>query len=594
MKQWSVFINNFIGILKNYPTVIISSLVAAIVMIGVLNLESSSITLAPDIIEQKTYKLSKIVYLGVLGISLSFASAMLLQKNKKSPYLQLLMLLVLFLMYFLFPFHFENFTIKHTILLIILFILSHLIVAFAPFIGEQKEMKFWEYNKNLFVNIVLTGIFTGVLVGGIELAAVALQQLFNIEFIDQLIYPKIAVFFGIFGSVIIFLLFAKEGFSYLQKKQDYPSVLKFFVQFILIPLLFIYCTILLLYGLKILLQWELPNGWVSSLVIVYAFLGILALLLVYPLVESNSKSWVQWFSNVFYISLLPFTILLFVAIGRRISDYGFTEKRYFVLLIAIWLAITTLYFLLRRNAKIKFIPISLFVALLLSITLPVFNVHAGSLNSQENLFYKNLQEFNLLNKHNEINYSTPITRKNLSQLQSQIQFFQDRKQLDRLEELTGIAGSNKPHFSASKIFSDSFNTIIENSTVKNNFATIINIPRPEVVRVKGYHFFIQFNSHIKKTSIPNNNESILYNRESHTVELVDENDIVKDKYSLKPWFQSLEKIVLDSANVERPKHQFDIGQWHCELQLSNLSRHKNKVDSVEYNFLGELLFMPNE
>ena len=55
------------------------------------------------------------------------------------------------------------------------------------------------------------------------------------------------------------------------------------------------------------------------------------------------------------------TLLLFVAIGIRIEEYSWTENRYMVLLLGVWLTCISLYFLLFKEAKIKWIFISLSV-----------------------------------------------------------------------------------------------------------------------------------------------------------------------------------------------------------------------------------------
>src|SRR5690625_7143956 len=92
----------------------------------------------------------------------------------------------------------------------------------------------------------------------IELAILAVDHLFNLNF-KYLIYYDTFLFFLIFGSTFIFTLFNIDGLYELEKKVEYPVVLKFFAQFILIPLLIIYLVILYIYSLKILFQWELPR-----------------------------------------------------------------------------------------------------------------------------------------------------------------------------------------------------------------------------------------------------------------------------------------------------------------------------------------------
>src|SRR3546814_11283061 len=72
------------------------------------------------------------------------------------------------------------------------------------------------------------------------------------------------------------------------------------------------------------------------------------------------------FSKFFFWLMLPLLLLLFVAIWVRTDNYGLTEMRYFIILLAIWLLALCLYFILHKSPSIQLIPISLFILALLS------------------------------------------------------------------------------------------------------------------------------------------------------------------------------------------------------------------------------------
>jgi len=54
-------------------------------------------------------------------------------------------------------------------------------------------------------------------------------------------------------------------------------------------------------------------------------------------------------------------LLLFVAIGVRVNDYGLTELRYFTILLAVWLLGIALYFIINKSPRIQIIPVTLFI-----------------------------------------------------------------------------------------------------------------------------------------------------------------------------------------------------------------------------------------
>src|SRR5690606_23567360 len=309
-----------------------------------------------------------------------------------------------------------------------------LLVSFVAFVRKQDhENNFWQYNKNLFVNFFLTLVFTGVLTGGVLLAILAVDNLFNVGF-EENIYGQIFVSLLIFGSSFIFLLFNETGLDFLEKEGKYPVVLKFFTQYVLIPLLCIYVVILYFYSGKILINWELPRGWVSYLILAYSIVGILALLLVHPLKENTDKSWIGIFSKVFYFTLIPLIVLLFVAIFTRVLEYGYTEPRYYVLLLSIWLSAVVLYFIFRKSPSIKFIPISLFCFGTFALIFPYLNAFSVAKRSQKNQLEKILTQNNLL-KNGKIDFTKEVQDTVATEIADKFVFLNDRFQEDYLNSL---------------------------------------------------------------------------------------------------------------------------------------------------------------
>lgn len=404
------------ALIFNYPLVLLMSLATVIIIIY-------GIETKPD--ETISYFLLRLGFVFSLGISSQFALKIISQRVKHGFIWQIAGLLFLIGFYFVFPKTKDDFTDYHVFIIFPTFILSHLLVAFIAFTRkENSEQNFWQYNKNLFINLFLTGVFTGVLTGGVELAILAVQELFNYQFYDK-IYQETFLGLVIFGSTFIFLLFNETGLDYLEKKGTYPVVLKFFTQFILIPLLIIYAIILYFYCGKIAINQQLPRGWVSYLVLAYSITGILALLLVHPLKNEKAKSWVIIFNRAFYYTLIPLIILLFTAIFTRVLQYGYTEARYFVLLISIWLTSVVLYFIFFKKATIKFIPISLFTFGLFALIFPYFNAFSVSKRSQEKELMKVLTE-NKLIVNGKIDFKKAIVDTVATEIENKFEFLTER------------------------------------------------------------------------------------------------------------------------------------------------------------------------
>jgi hypothetical protein len=248
-----------------------------------------------------------------------------------------------------------------------LFSLSfHLLVSFAAYIGKAQTQGFWQFNKTLFLRFLTSALYSAVLFGGLAAALGAVNLLFNVKFEFDTFAILWIWIVGMF-STTFFLSGVPANYSALDKDTSYPGQLKAFTQYVLIPLATIYLIILLAYEAKILVEWNLPKGYVSYLILGYAVFGILSLLLVYPIREHEENKWLKTFARSFYFLLLPLLALLFVAVGTRVFDYGITEHRYFLIALALWLLFISIYFLAFKKQNIKLIPVSLCVITLLSV-----------------------------------------------------------------------------------------------------------------------------------------------------------------------------------------------------------------------------------
>jgi len=459
-------------IVREYPLVLLMALLAAASLICMTQ---------SGISKENEFLFGKLALVFSLGISLTFALNMLSQRIGKFFLLQLAGILFLLFFYFLLPNHEKKFTEQYAFLIVPTYILSHLLVSFIAFFGQKKELHFWQYNKNLFINIFLTVVFTGVLIAGIQLAILAVDQLFDFKF-NNSYYKNPFLVISVLGSCFIFLLFNVNGLLSLEKDGDYPQILKFFTQFILIPLLLIYVIILYFYSAKIVLNWELPKGWVSYLVLAYSIVGIFALLLVHPLKEDRSKSWVQLFNKIFYFTLIPLLVLLFTAIFTRILQYGYTEARYFVLLLAVWLLTVVVYFIFKSKPTIKFVPVSLFCFGLFALAFPFLNSFSVAKNSQKMELNKILAE-NKLVENGKINFNLKVPDSVATEISDKFEFLAKRQENIYLKKLLNpqlaekFEKENKKgnFYETARIVKGAFKNITAESIAKSNLTSSKNI-----------------------------------------------------------------------------------------------------------------------
>jgi len=77
------------------------------------------------------------------------------------------------------------------------------------------------------------------------------------------------------------------------------------------------------------------------------------------------NSWIKTSSHWFYVVIIPLTMMLFLALWQRVSDYGITEGRYLGFATVVWLCVLAPYFIFSKKKKILFLPASLCIAVFL-------------------------------------------------------------------------------------------------------------------------------------------------------------------------------------------------------------------------------------
>ncbi|MCP9767945.1 DUF4153 domain-containing protein [Lacihabitans sp. LS3-19] len=360
--------NAFSFSLKRFSFTLLSSLVATI----------SMIYLATE--DNENNEVVKIGITFLLGVPLFFSAEIFGERNPKLK-LPSLAIGILFLLFFYFLdapdpkdlLYNKSFFIKYAVLIVAF----HLLVSVAPFFLNKQISGFWQYNKHLFISILTGFLYSVTLSIGLVVALLGIQSLFEIKLSNDW-YPYIWI--GINGFVNTWIFTSKiPKLEIIDEDNAYPIGLKYFTQYVLLPLVAIYLAILVAYEFKILVAWSLPKGWVSIMVLASAIFGILAFLLINPL--KNTNKWIQIFSRAYYWILLPLVGLMLVAIYVRIHQYGLSEPRYFVALLAIWLLGICLYFSFSKVDNIKVIPLSLLIISLLAIYAP-YNAFQSSRKNQ--------------------------------------------------------------------------------------------------------------------------------------------------------------------------------------------------------------------
>ena len=325
-----------------------------------------------------------LIYGLFLGIPIHYASVIAIESNSSirfRPWLFLalgVIIHVLIITHLLLSKDFpENMRVT---ICIFYFITSHLLASFLPFLVGMRKDLFWNFNQWMFSRFALSSIFTGIIAIGLGMAIGAIQLLFGVFEDGQFIGEVLITVCGIFHILFFFAGTPTE----LNKGNwvvDPPKAFRILVQYILVPLVVLYLSILYIYLAKILFVFDLPKGNVSIWILVFCTLGILTILLAEPF-RNMESNWVGKFAKIFYWLMLPLLVMLWIAICTRVLAYGLTESRALVLYLAIWLTFISLYNGFYKKKSLLAFPISLFIITFLYQWGGPLSAHSISFKSQ--------------------------------------------------------------------------------------------------------------------------------------------------------------------------------------------------------------------
>lgn len=388
IPSFDAIIDSFFAASRRFPLAVLYSVLSWILLAYISSNGS---------IKDETIVL-KIISTVVTGVPFMIGIHLVTEMRRENKTLKWIMytggVVLLLMYYFLIAPDFNEPYLPQPIRAFSILLTAHLFVSIAPFVFGGEIEDFWEYNKEIF-SIWLAGALYGLVIAvGLWVAILAVDQLFGV-YVDSKWYVEVFVWVSAFFHPIYFMSNFPKQFHQQESKENFTKTILNLVKYILIPLSLLYMAILYMYGLKILTEWSLPRGWVSGLVIGFSVTGILTYLLNYKLPQTDQSSLLVWFKKWFFYILSPLVVLLYVAVFRRIGDYGFTPPRYFILITGVWLSCISIYFMISKTDNIKWIPVSLGIFLLVGTYSPVDAFHF-SIKSQANILNKLLTSNHLI------------------------------------------------------------------------------------------------------------------------------------------------------------------------------------------------------
>ena len=235
----------------------------------------------------------------------------------------------------------------------------------APIIGKKDEEE--KYFQSVIVDKAVTVLFSVVLFLGLTVVFLTVDGLSLIK-LEGKIYVETWLFVVFVFAMIFFASKLKKVDENLEEYEIH-KVFKFLIYFIVIPLITIYTGILYIYFGKMLITRSWPQGLVSHLILWYTIFSLFIMIMVTPMTKKDPVAKV--FKKYFPFASIPLLALSIVSISKRISQYGVTELRYFIVLLGIWLIFCMVSSIFK--ARLSVILISLIAVVYISVFSPINN-----------------------------------------------------------------------------------------------------------------------------------------------------------------------------------------------------------------------------
>ena len=238
-------------------------------------------------------------------------------------------------------------------------------VFLVCFYRKHQEMQFWNFSTRTVAALFLAIAIGGALTLGLLLLTESLKMLFDLHIANEVYADIWTVCMVLLAPSLFMALIPKGANKFLNAVPEFSGFAKGVVQYLFIPLLLLYMVTLYAYAAKILFEWTLPVGNVSYLVSGSMVLMVLLIYLTHPIQHQEGNKLFKLVTRCLPVAMLPLLALMTVAIGRRLSDYGITVSRLYLLVFNIWCYCVCLWLIFTRNRRIWLIPASFALILFL-------------------------------------------------------------------------------------------------------------------------------------------------------------------------------------------------------------------------------------
>jgi len=228
--------------------------------------------------------------------------------------------------------------------------------------GKSDNLPFVQRNVRMVCSLAGALLVAGILYVLYGLIVFSVKTLFDItdsSWNGWYLQAVVWLFLGL-APTLFFAFEDKNSELYIRR---FGTVL---LNWVLTPALLIYMAVLYVYAAKILFTWNLPKGGVS--IMVGVFVGVVMLAKMLQLLVDKHPF--RWFYDHFSLFALPLLVLFWTAVGRRLSDHGLTESRYYLVLCGVFMTLFVVLFLFSNKKGYFMLAAAAFVVVVAMVCIP--------------------------------------------------------------------------------------------------------------------------------------------------------------------------------------------------------------------------------
>ena len=244
-------------------------------------------------------------------------------------------------------------------------------IPFVAYLREKDDVKSWHF---IFANLhayIISLLVAAFMDGGLLGLLYGTAALFGIPTHGGTVPLVLTIISLVLIQGVLFFALIPSGERKHNTSTEMSKFLRNTVSWLFLPLLGAYMLVLYVYSITILIAWNLPEGLISYLVSAVMAMYVLCYFLLYPQIKEGGTWQAKLLTRWLPIAILPLLVLMTIAVGVRIGNYGITEPRLYLATVLAWFYAICIGIFVSKTKRFRWIYLSFAAICILSSGQPL-------------------------------------------------------------------------------------------------------------------------------------------------------------------------------------------------------------------------------